>query len=233
MPAEPHRPPETRPASAVSPPRLDAVRVAVSTAGDAVSAVAEIAAALGDHADLEFLLLFVSSQFDAEEIAAALFRAFPDLPHAGCSTAGEITPRGLIDGGLVAIGFRAGEFRIACEPLRDLGRFGLEQGGELVADLRGRLFEADATASFDLFALTLLDGLCQREEVILSALVFLGLGTRFAAVGLLVMTAVVQLTVPDGWRDYHLPWAAMLMALMVIGPGAISLDRLIAWRWKA
>lgn len=70
-------------------------------------------------------------------------------------------------------------------------------------------------------------------EVILSALVFLGLGTRFAALGLLVMTAVVQLTVPDGWRDYHLPWAAMLMALMVIGPGAISLDRLIAWRWKA
>ncbi|NLH82651.1 MAG: hypothetical protein GX458_17660 [Phyllobacteriaceae bacterium] len=152
------------------PSRLDAVRVAVSTACDAASAVDEIALTLGDHSDLCFVLLFVSSQFDAEETAAALLRAFPDLPHAGCSTAGEITPLGLIDGGLVAIAFRKTEFRIACEPLRDLGRFGLEEGGELVAELRHRLLEPAIDETHDLFALTLLDGLCQREEVILSAL---------------------------------------------------------------
>lgn len=69
-------------------------------------------------------------------------------------------------------------------------------------------------------------------EVVLPVFLLLGLGTRFAAVGLLVMTAVVQLTVPEGWRDYHLPWAAMLMALLVIGPGRLSLDGLIAWRRK-
>lgn len=69
-------------------------------------------------------------------------------------------------------------------------------------------------------------------EVLLPVFLLLGLGTRFAAVGLLVMTAVVQLTVPEGWRDYHLPWAAMLMALLVIGPGRLSLDSLIAWRRK-
>lgn len=171
MPAEPHRTPENRIASVVPPlQRLDAVRVAVSTSCDAAGAVAEIVATLGDSSDLGFLLLFVSSQFDAEDVATALFRAFPDLPHAGCSTAGEITPRGLIDGGLVAIGFRKSEFRIACEPMRDLGHFGLEEGGELVADLRRRLFEPPSTETPDLFALTLLDGLCQREEVVLSAL---------------------------------------------------------------
>ncbi|MGH2340288.1 DoxX family protein [Segnochrobactraceae bacterium EtOH-i3] len=65
-------------------------------------------------------------------------------------------------------------------------------------------------------------------EVILPLLLVLGLGTRLAALGLLGMTLIVQLTVPDGWRDYHLPWAAMLMALLVIGPGRLSLDSLIA-----
>ena len=67
-------------------------------------------------------------------------------------------------------------------------------------------------------------------EIMLPALLVLGLGTRFAAFGLLVMTGVIQLTVPDGWLTYHLPWAAMLFAILVRGPGGISLDRAIERR---
>ncbi len=65
-------------------------------------------------------------------------------------------------------------------------------------------------------------------EIVLPILLVLGLATRFAAVGILVMTAVIQLVVPDGWLTYHLPWAAMAFALVALGPGALSLDRLIA-----
>lgn len=67
-------------------------------------------------------------------------------------------------------------------------------------------------------------------EIVLPVLLVVGLATRFAALGLLAMTAVIQLTVPDGWLTYHLPWAAMALALMAIGPGALSFDRLIAER---
>ena len=42
------------------------------------------------------------------------------------------------------------------------------------------------------------------------------------------MTAVIQLTYPDGWANFHLYWAAMALAIMTFGPGAISLDRLSA-----
>jgi putative oxidoreductase len=63
-------------------------------------------------------------------------------------------------------------------------------------------------------------------EVTLPILLVLGLGTRFAALGLLVMTAVIQLTVPSGW-PIHITWAAMALALMAWGPGSLSLDRLI------
>lgn len=62
-------------------------------------------------------------------------------------------------------------------------------------------------------------------EIVLSVLLVLGLGTRFAALGLLIMTGVIQLVVPDGWANFHLPWAAMALAIIALGPGALSLDR--------
>jgi putative oxidoreductase len=39
----------------------------------------------------------------------------------------------------------------------------------------------------------------------------------------------VQLTVPTGW-PVHLTWAAMALAIMHGGAGAISIDRLLAGR---
>lgn len=63
-------------------------------------------------------------------------------------------------------------------------------------------------------------------EVMFPVLLVLGLGTRFAALGLLFMTLIVELTVPDGW-PIHLTWAAMALGLMAYGPGRLSLDHLI------
>jgi putative oxidoreductase len=64
-------------------------------------------------------------------------------------------------------------------------------------------------------------------EVILPVLLVLGLGTRFAALGILGMTVIIQLTVPDGLVNFHLPWFAMALALVVYGGGTLSADRLI------
>lgn len=65
-------------------------------------------------------------------------------------------------------------------------------------------------------------------EIVLPVLLILGLGTRLAALGLLAMTAVIQLVVPDGWANFHLYWAAIALAIIAVGPGALSLDRLVA-----
>lgn len=69
-------------------------------------------------------------------------------------------------------------------------------------------------------------------EIVLPILLVFGLGTRFAALGILLMTAVIQITVPEGWANFHLPWAAMALALMTFGGGAASIDRLLA-RYRA
>jgi putative oxidoreductase len=74
----------------------------------------------------------------------------------------------------------------------------------------------------DLFALV--DGVA---EIVLPILLVLGLATRFAALALLGMTGVIQLVVPDGWVNFHLPWAGLALAIMALGPGPLSLDHVL------
>ena len=63
-------------------------------------------------------------------------------------------------------------------------------------------------------------------ETCLPVFLVLGLGARYAALGILAMTAIIQLTVPEGWANFHLPWAAMALAIITFGPGRIALDYL-------
>ena len=65
-------------------------------------------------------------------------------------------------------------------------------------------------------------------ELLLPVLLVLGLATRFSALGLLIMTVVIQLVVPEGWANFHLPWAALALAIMALGPGPVSIDHTLA-----
>src|SRR5437762_450595 len=73
--------------------------------------------------------------------------------------------------------------------------------------------------------------LVATAELTLPVLLVLGLATRFAALAMLIMTGIIQLVVPDGWANFHLPWAAMALAIMALGAGPVSLDRMIALRF--
>lgn len=71
-------------------------------------------------------------------------------------------------------------------------------------------------------------------ENLLPPLLFLGLMARVGALGLLVMTAVIQFYVfpeelldPNGNWAMHLLWAAPLLVILQRGPGLISMDGLL------
>ena len=69
-------------------------------------------------------------------------------------------------------------------------------------------------------------------EIVLPILLVIGLATRFSALGLLAMTGVIELVVPEGWANFHLPWASMAVAILALGPGPLSLDHLLRrWLW--
>lgn len=69
-------------------------------------------------------------------------------------------------------------------------------------------------------------------EMSLPVLLLVGLATRWAALGLLIMTGVIEMVAPEGGLNFHLPWAAMAIALIAVGAGPLSLDRLIRAAWE-
>lgn len=70
--------------------------------------------------------------------------------------------------------------------------------------------------------------LVSYAEFILPIMLVLGFATRFAAIGLLIMTALIQIYVlPEALWSVHVYWAAMLLVLISRGPGQISIDHII------
>ena len=73
-------------------------------------------------------------------------------------------------------------------------------------------------------------------ELILPALLLLGLGGRFAAAGLFVLNIVAVFSVadlPEAALQGHVFWGSLLAALVLWGPGRWSLDDLVIPRLRA
>ena len=67
-------------------------------------------------------------------------------------------------------------------------------------------------------------------ELSAPVLLVLGFGARLGAAALLAMTLTIQFLVyPENWPE-HLMWASILAYVLRGGPGALSIDRLIALR---
>jgi len=147
---------------------IDDIRVATSNVACGTEAIKEIAISFGNCDNIGFLLVFVSPHYDPDQILAGLRTHFPGIAHAGCSTAGEIGSSGMCEASVVVIGLPQRHFRVACAPLLP-DDVSIETGAELVMKLLGKLQLTDETHS-KLFAMTLFDGMCQREEQILAAI---------------------------------------------------------------
>jgi putative oxidoreductase len=85
----------------------------------------------------------------------------------------------------------------------------------------------------DEYKLPLLDPVLAAQaativELGVPPLLFAGLATRLATLPLLGMIAVIQVFVyPNAWSD-HLMWASALLLVLTRGPGAFSLDHVLA-----
>jgi putative oxidoreductase len=67
----------------------------------------------------------------------------------------------------------------------------------------------------------------------LPILLVIGLASRFAALGLLIMTLVIEVLVYPLAYPVHGPWAVCCLVVMIHGPGFLSLDHWIAGRRAA
>lgn len=166
---------QPRPISMVFPPMQPAttplaVRVASSNARDSVLAARDIASQL-QHPHLGYVLFFCSVEYDLARLGIGLENEFPDVRISGCTSAGEITSEGYDRGCITAIGFDRRYFSIECALIQKMDRFTLLDAQNVIDRLLSSCREARlAPIKGNTFAITLLDGLSSREEVVLATL---------------------------------------------------------------
>ncbi len=72
--------------------------------------------------------------------------------------------------------------------------------------------------------------LVSYAEFFLPIFLILGFATRFSALGLLIIAAMIQFYVlPEALWTLHIYWAAILLVLLSLGPGQISVDHVIRY----
>ena len=143
---------------------------AMSQATDVEQVAQELARQLL-HPYLGFVLFFCSAEYHLPDLAQALARSFGGIRLVGCTSAGEITPQGYGRNCVTAVGFDHRHFSIAAELIGEMEHFSLIDAQQMVERLAsGCRSNALAPIKGHSFALTLLDGLSSREEMVLAAL---------------------------------------------------------------
>lgn len=148
-------------------PAPSLTRVMSSRHPDPEQAVIEVFRAL-DPPTLAGILFFCSSAYDLDLIARALAGRSDGLTVIGCTSSGELSPEGMTEGTLTAIGFPSAGFRLDAICFSELDRF-----DSSMAHARVRALAADAReasrlqwARVEQAALFLVDGLSHREELL-------------------------------------------------------------------
>ncbi|WP_246449637.1 FIST N-terminal domain-containing protein [Qipengyuania soli] len=140
---------------------------AASHADDPALAVAEVVSAIGDRA-LAGGVLFCSQKFDREALAAEISSHLAHFPLIGCTSAGELTPRGYDEDSLVFVGFPAASFAMSVLTFTDLDGFDRDGARSRIRHLAANARQEARVLGNELHqvALFLVDGLSHREEVL-------------------------------------------------------------------
>lgn len=145
------------------------IKVSAADDRDAYAAVS-VARSNMAKGPFQHVVAFFSHDYNPEHLLGALRDAFPDTLVSGCSTSGELGPLGMMQGGLVLIGFPEDGFRIQSEVIPEVRESGVERATEIARRLRTQIISGGRQLQADnVFALILIDGLSNREEALLSA----------------------------------------------------------------
>ncbi|SKA23377.1 Uncharacterized conserved protein, contains FIST_N domain [Oceanospirillum multiglobuliferum] len=150
-------------------PNPSVVRV-MSCQQEAQLCAQELAGQLYDE-QIHWVLFFCSAQQDIQLLADHLQLCLPDKVIVGCSTAGEITPLGYRQGSVSAVGFSREGFSIETALIENLDQFDFNSAQHLMSRmLECCQHQQKAPVKGHTFALALLDGMSEHEEVVLNTL---------------------------------------------------------------
>jgi len=143
------------------------IATAASRSPDPTQVAAELSTALGE---CQAVFVFHAIDYNAQALAEAIRDAFPRACTMGCSSYGEIGPRGMTQGGVSAFGIRAG-VRCAARVLSPEHTF--NQGAAVIEDMAQELGTTTAGLSLERHLMVMLaDGRSLSEERTVAALAF-------------------------------------------------------------
>ena len=148
----------------------DCFRTAMTEALDPDAAAQDLARQLL-HPHLGCVLFFCSAEYPLERLATALEQHFGGVMLLGCTTAGEISAQGYGRGCISALGLDLRTFAVDCTLIQALDSFSLVEAQQAVERMLGYCRQVNlAPIKEHTFALTMLDGLSSREELVLNTL---------------------------------------------------------------
>ncbi len=148
---------------------MTGIRRAATQASDPYAAARELAEGLLQP-DCCLVLLFASPAYDTPALAAALALHFPGAALAGCTTSGEIGPGGYAEHSISGISLAGPDFAASIGLIQGLSRMDVADMQDTVRRTRLAIYDAAPWARHEnLFAITLIDGMCGCEELVASA----------------------------------------------------------------
>lgn len=145
------------------------VRAGCSYLPDALAAVEELAAAIGQP-ESGLVIIFASSRYELDRLGAELEARFAPATVIGCTTAGEIGPAGYLEGGLSGVSIHRDDITFEVALLPSLTDFVFGAGKMLAQKMKEKLGQrVPGLLPEEAFAFMLIDGLCAREEVVTRA----------------------------------------------------------------
>jgi hypothetical protein len=146
--------------------------VALTAPGIGADGLARLVAEEAERHGAGFAFTFHSpSLFTSEAFAAAMREHATDLAHAGCTTAGEMTPEGIGDGEALALILPAAHFTVRSALIEDISTSGMHTVADEVERLIRELDDCgDGGPGRRRFALCLIDGMSFAEEAVTAAI---------------------------------------------------------------
>ncbi|MEP4889476.1 MAG: nitric oxide-sensing protein NosP [Aliiglaciecola sp.] len=148
------------------------VAMAGSEHTDPVLAAEEIYAAIAP-CQPTCVVFYCGVNYPQAELSKELTKYFSDTVVIGCTSAGEITPLGYRKHSISAFALSSSEFAVESILIEDLATFNVDESDVLVGGMMDKLREKAVSPhpiEKQCFALSLLDGLSVREELVINAL---------------------------------------------------------------
>jgi hypothetical protein len=152
--------------------QFDSVRRAGSENLDPIQAASDIYQSLY-NCDPACVVFYCCTRYPLDILSKELCRYFGDIPVIGCTSAGEITPEGCRKHSISAFALSKQNFAVETVLIENLATFTKRDSEQLVSSMLNRLEQkavSIAPVEQHCFAMTLLDGLSIREELVIDAL---------------------------------------------------------------